>query len=197
MGEQSEVYDPLNYDNIARSVVTALFERPLQPLPPSRFAGSGVYALYYQGDFPAYARLTWDPGSEPIYVGKAIPAGARKGGQSEKPSEGGELFGRLCEHAESVRAAENLALDHFRCRHLVVLPVWVPLAERFLIAHYKPLWNTAIEGFGNHDPGSGRSSMRRPRWDLVHPGRPWATRLRAAETAQEVLARLSQPLTLL
>lgn len=45
-----------------------------------------------------------------------------------------------------------------------------------------------IDGFGNHDPGAGRRNMRRPRWDIIHPGRTWAEKLAAAETFEEVVA---------
>ena len=32
--------------------------------------------------------------------------------------------------------------------------------------------------------------MRRPRWDVVHPGRPWAEALKAEETVEDILASL-------
>lgn len=191
--DEPEPFDPLDYENIARSVVAALLEQEPGPLPPpARFSGAGVYAIYYHGDFPAYAVPGRDPPTDPIYVGKAIPAGARKGADADRPATGLDLFRRLCEHASSINAAENLAPDDFTCRCLVVLPVWVPLAERFLISRYTPIWNTVIDGFGNHDPGRGRSGMKRPRWDIVHPGRPWAARLDPAETAEEILDELDR-----
>ena len=44
----AEAYDPLDYDNLARSVVHALLDAPPNELPPDdAFFGSGVYALYY------------------------------------------------------------------------------------------------------------------------------------------------------
>ena len=46
--------------------------------------------------------------------------------------------------------------------------------EAALIRHYKPIWNTKIDGFGNHDPGSGRYNQAKSEWDIIHPGRPWA-----------------------
>jgi hypothetical protein len=70
--------------------------------------------------------------------------------------------------------------------------VWTPLAERFLIEHYHPIWNTVVDGFGNHDPGKGRHAMKRPRWDILHPGRPWAALLPPAETVEEILADLTR-----
>jgi hypothetical protein len=47
-----------------------------------------------------------------------------------------------------------------------------------------------VDGFGNHDPGTGRRNMKRPRWDILHPGRSWAGRLQPAETAKQVIAKL-------
>lgn len=50
---------------------------------------------------------------QPIYVGKAVPAGARKGGFGLGANPGKVLFRRLNEHAESIRATKNLKLDDF------------------------------------------------------------------------------------
>ena len=186
-----EAYDPLSYENIARSVVGALIAREPEPLPPPRpFQGPGVYAIYYTGGFPPYQPIGGPGCDQPIYVGKAVPAGARKGLAGPDDRAGTATFRRLGEHAKSLDAAHNLALGDFRCRYLVVVPVWIPLAERFLISHYRPVWNTVIDGFGNHDPGAGRRNMRRPRWDILHAGRPWAERLEPAETPDDVLAAL-------
>jgi len=48
--------------------------------------------------------------------------------------------------------------------------------EAALIRCYKPLWNSCIDGFGNHDPGKGRYRQARSEWDILHPGREWAER---------------------
>ena len=116
--------------------------------------------------------------------------GARKGAGQVRASAGMELYRRLQDHAKSIQQTTNLNLGGFRCRYLVVVPVWITLAERFLLDHFKPVWNTVVDGFGNHPPGAGRSSMRRPRWDILHPGRPWAERLSAQETAEEIIAAM-------
>jgi len=50
--------------------------------------------------------------------------------------------------------------------------------EASLIRHYKPIWNTKIDGFGNHDPGSGRYNQAKSEWDIIHPGRVWAEKLK-------------------
>ena len=46
--------------------------------------------------------------------------------------------------------------------------------EAALIKITQPLWNTVVDGFGNHDPGSGRYEQARSDWDVLHPGRLWA-----------------------
>ncbi len=184
-------YDPLEYQNLALSVVRALMEQPVTPLPPpQRIIGPGVYAIYYHGDFAPYAWLTDRPDEAPIYVGKAIPRGARKGAATTGGDQDTSLHTRLRQHAASLEQADNLRQEDFGCRYLVVVPVWISLAERFLISHFRPVWNTVLDGFGNHAVGAGRLSGARPRWDILHPGREWAGLLAPRETAEEVLTAL-------
>lgn len=174
-------FNPLDRLNLGASVTSALLQSeavPLAGLP--RFVGAGIYAIYYRGSFDAYRSLASknrEAWNQPIYVGKAIPAGARQGGIGLGDNPGAVLHTRLREHAESIRQAENLSEVDFACRYLVVEDIWIPLAESLLIARFAPLWNKVLDGFGNHDPGKGRHQGLRPRWDCLHPGRPWAARL--------------------
>ena len=174
-------YNPLEKRALAESVCKALLAKPVEPLPPGqRFNGAGVYAIYYAGGFPPYqpvAAANRDGKyALPIYVGKAVPPGSRKGGfQLELPGDA-VLYKRLREHAESVAASQNLRLADFRCRYLVVDDIWIPLGESLLIEMFSPLWNKIVDGFGNHDPGKGRRAGQRPPWDVIHPGREWADR---------------------
>lgn len=184
----AKAYDPLNYENLARSVVTALLESVSTSLPPvEKFSGSGVYALYYTGTLPFYSHISSSDLHKPIYVGKAVPTGTRKGNRPIDSESNTELYRRLHDHAKSIEQAKNLDLIEFQTRYLVVVPVWITLAERFLIDHFRPVWNIVVDGFGNHPPGRGRRDMRRPRWDIVHPGRPWAAKLHPAETAKQIV----------
>lgn len=185
-------FNPLDKTNLGESVAEAVLQQPIGPLPPSEpFIGAGVYVIYYEGDFALYRdvsaqnkknRYRW-----PIYVGKAVPAGARKGGYGLGADPGFALFKRLAEHAASISQAENLRLKDFRCRFLVVDDIWIPLAESLMIEMFLPLWNRQIDGFGNHDPGSGRHEQQRSPWDVIHPGRPWATKLQPPSSDEHVV----------
>jgi hypothetical protein len=173
-----EPFNPLDYANLTKNVVEELMRQQPVCLPPEPpFMGGGVYALFYVGDDPEYEPFRSVDATEPIYVGKAAPAGARKGVATDLVVRT-ELYGRLAEHAKSIDAAENLNLDDFLCRYLVVVPLWISMAETFLITNFKPLWNLRLDGFGNHDPGSGRHQSEISPWDAHHPGRAWARRLR-------------------
>ena len=185
-------YNPLDKKNLGVSVAEALLSRDAAPLDElKRFKGAGIYAIYYKGDFDVYQPLSQlnkrGKFKAPIYVGKAVPAGARKGGfgLDNKPTVA--LFNRLVEHAETISLATNLKAEDFYCRYLVVDDIWIPLGESLLIAKFSPLWNTLIDGFGNHDPGKGRYEGFCPRWDVLHPGRAWATKCRQrSETIKQI-----------
>jgi hypothetical protein len=177
-------YNPLAKESLGKSVADALLEREPSVLHPrEKFIAAGVYAIYYDGPFKAYAPLVeksreaakHGTAETPIYIGKAVPAGARKGGFGLGASPGLVLYNRLVEHADTIREARStLKLDHFRCRYIAVEDIWIPLGESMLIEMFSPVWNKLLGGFGNHDPGSGRYKQQRSFWDTVHPGRPWA-----------------------
>jgi hypothetical protein len=182
MSADQPVYNPLDKKALAESVADALLEREVVSLGDlSSFSGAGVYVLYYSGPFEAYREIARRNRGKnftaPIYIGKAIPKGARKGVYNLEAAPGTELFARLGEHSESIAQSSNLELGHFHCRFLVVEDIWIPLGESLLIDKFKPVWNLVLDGFGNHDPGSGRKDSKRSPWDVVHPGRPWAEKL--------------------
>ncbi len=173
-------YNPLEKRRLAESIVRELLVRPAEPLPPPElFVGAGIYLIYYTGEHLLYKPLAALNNTEPtypIYVGQAAGPGARKGGFAEGTKQPA-LFNRLSQHAGSLHQATNLDIEDFRCRYLVVDDIWIGLAESLLIERYRPLWNIVVDGFGNHDPGSGRHQGKRPNWDTLHPGRAWASRL--------------------
>lgn len=185
-------FNPLNKRHLGESVGQAMLRQPVTPLGNLEvFDGAGIYAIYYTGDFQGYeaiAERNWEKRfTAPIYVGKAVPKGARKGGDLEAPP-GKVLWSRLNQHARSIEEASNLNIADFHCRYLIVDDIWIPLGESLLIAKFDPLWNKLIDGFGNHDPGKGRHAGFRPRWDVLHPGRPWADRCQPrGESAEQII----------
>jgi Eco29kI restriction endonuclease len=192
-------YNPLEKVNLGISVAEAMLSQPVHPLGDiPTFSGAGIYAIYYKGTHPAYEKLAAVNASQgptfPIYVGKAIPEGGRKGGGGVTSSRAGAskaLFKRLGEHAESIRATQ-LSIDDFACRFLVVDDIWIPLGESLLIAKFSPVWNLLVDGFGNHDPGKGRYNGLVPKWDVLHPGRTWAPKCKPrAETSIQISTEVS------
>jgi hypothetical protein len=185
-------------------VSIALIAQPRIALTAVRPAyGSGVYAIYYKGDHPLYARIS---GTEtPIYVGKADPT---NGDASTPREQGPRLTGRLIEHAGTIATAERYAaehglpqglapirLEHFTCRRLVCATNAQLVAERHLIRMFWPVWNSdtkACWGMSKHgDAATTRRNKRSP-WDVVHPGRAWALDddLVDNATAAEVAVRI-------
>ncbi len=163
---------------IAKSAVLLLKQSPQFELPPKNMvAGSGVYALYYTGELKKYS--TQSKHGAPIYVGKAVPSGWRT---ATKPAVQNEpkLRTRLNEHVNSIKNVKNLDIGDFKCRFIIFPPdetILIPVVESELIKTLRPVWNTNIDGFGNHDPGKGRYKQARSEWDRMHPGRPWADKL--------------------
>ncbi|MBK8184057.1 MAG: Eco29kI family restriction endonuclease [Candidatus Competibacteraceae bacterium] len=190
-------YNPLDKLNLGKSVVQALLGQDARAMAGiGETRGAGVYAIYYTGSFPAYepvaSRNRDRVFGEPIYVGKAIPKGGRKGGITTDMSKGTALQDRLRQHAASIEQAENLELGDFYYRCLVVDAIWIPLGENMVIETFRPIWNGVIDGFGNKDPGNRRVAQYLSSWDALHPGRLFARKLAAGFTTPEsVRAKLA------
>lgn len=180
---QLDPYNPLDLEALGDSLLRHL-ERQIpygfDELP--KFVGSGIYALYYCGAADPYQSLGSHNVSEacslPIYVGRARGPGARRGVSPLDPVRDRLLWSRIQEHKRSLSHVTNLDTADFKVRALVVMPIWVPLAEAMAIRRYRPLWNVSISGFGIHDPGSGRQLQKRSEWDHLHPGRLFAKTLK-------------------
>lgn len=208
MSKKLKLFNPLDKLNLGESIEKALLQLEAVPLRTDMepFYGAGIYAIYYAGNFEPYAptrvKNLKDPNARPIYVGKAIPKGARKGVKILVDPEEDDitltdpystsLVDRLRHHASSVQQGEFIELEDFYCRYLPLDDVWIPLGEAILIDRFKPIWNLYIEGFGNNDPGGRRSSQLRSAWDTVHPGRRWAEKLGPySRTRDEILEDLA------
>jgi hypothetical protein len=191
-------YNPLDKTNLGRSVAEALLLSPVLSLSQiPEMTGAGVYAIYYTGPFEAYGPVAKNNRenafAQPIYVGKAVPKGARKGGLAFDASKGRALRDRLRQHANSIDQATNLDLGDFQFRSLIVDDIWIPLGENMMIEQFKPIWNLVIDGFGNKDPGRRRATQYRSPWDVLHPGRQFAEKLAAGDlTSESLTTRLEE-----
>jgi hypothetical protein len=155
---------------------------PVLKLPPTaKFHGTGVYAIYYIGKSKLYTDISKKNRLEfslPIYVGKAVPRGWRQSrNESDIEKKTHELNGRLREHAKSIIQSNNLEVEDFHCRFMILegsASSLISTVEAALIRFYVPFWNSQLDGFGNHDPGKGRYNQAKSEWDIIHPGRGWA-----------------------
>lgn len=178
---ERHIFQSQSFVELIDEAVEFFIRTPTEPLPPEeRFVGGGVYALYYAGDFSEYRDLYKNYPDLPIYVGKAVLPGWRQARGSVKENAT-SLHGRLKEHSRSIAASRNLDLSDFICRFMVLVGSendLINTVEAALTRKYNPLWNSYIDGFGNHDPGKGRYEQAPSEWDVLHPGRVWAARLK-------------------
>ncbi|MFZ0033395.1 MAG: Eco29kI family restriction endonuclease [Sedimentisphaerales bacterium] len=132
------------FEGIVNKAIEFFNNTPVHPLPPdNKFEGTGVYALYYTGNFELYQPITQQNSKhykQPIYVGKAVPRGWRT---ARQPISGttNELYRRLCEHANNIRQVTNLKLQDFHARFMILSGINFDLVvpvEAELIRRYKP-----------------------------------------------------------
>ncbi len=187
------VFHSPEFEEIIKDTIRFFNGTPVHKLPPpERFSGTGVYALYYIGKNAYYTslyeknRLAF---AQPIYVGKAVPSGWR---QSKNVAEGistkAELYNRLKDHTKSIEAAKNLILEDFFCRFMILEggdASLIATVEAALIRVFKPVWNSCLDGFGNHTPGAGRFNQAKSDWDVLHPGRNWAEKCTGLHNSKE------------
>lgn len=198
------IYTSTAFAELVKDAVRFFNGTPVHSLPPPEaFAGTGVYAIYYTGQYSVYrkyAELNRLAYNFPIYVGKAVPKGWRQARLSDdvlKRSK--ELHTRLREHARSINSAvASLALEDFMCRFVIFegeASDMIGTIEAALIKLNTPLWNTVVDGFGNHDPGKGRYEQAKSDWDVLHSGRAWAEKCKGAHASpSDILVRVETQL---
>lgn len=194
------VYHSEEFVELVKDAVRFFNGTPVHPLPlAERFTGTGVYALYYTGEHEAYAKYAELNRLEykyPIYVGKAVPRGWRQSRISHDTTRNSyELYSRVREHARNIQQVSGIELDEFSCRFVIFEAEgsdMIGTIEAALIKLNKPLWNSALDGFGNHTPGVGRFNQAKSDWDVIHAGREWADKCQGVPREQdEILARIA------
>ncbi len=185
----SAIFDPSSPKVVGRFTALAMAAQVRHPLAEmGKFYGSGVYAIYYRGDFPVYAAIS---GTEtPIYVGQAAPA--LQGARSPR-DQGPRLSDRLNEHRKNIaKATTTLDIADFDARYLVVQSGWETAAEDYLIHLFKPIWNSEtniLYGIGKHGDDAVTRANKRSPWDTLHPGRKWAAGSTEDARSVEQIAR--------
>lgn len=193
------VYHSEDFIELVKNAIRFFSGTPVHPLPlADRFLGTGVYSLYYTGKneiYRRYADLNRLEYKYPIYVGKAVPKGWRQSRVShntDTPST--ELYARIREHCRNIEKVEGLDLSDFSCRFVIFESEgsdMIGTIEAALIKLHRPLWNSALDGFGNHTPGAGRFNQAQSDWDVIHPGREWAKKCTGTARERDViLARI-------
>lgn len=191
------VYTSDDFDEVIKDTLRFFNGTPVHRVPISeRFHGTGVYALYCTSKSGIYSKFNLVNRTAfhiPIYVGKAVPKGWRQARQSSSPdTKSYELSGRIREHSRSIDVGQDLKLSDFSCRFMILEGKESDLigtVEAALIRKYQPIWNTLIDGFGNHDPGKGRYEQAKSDWDVCHPGRLWADKCRGVHKSREEILK--------
>lgn len=168
-------FNPLDKKVLGAAIAEVLLTTPVRSLSEDfQHRGAGIYALYYRGAHAVYAKLSEQNQKKvvwPIYVGQALPSGGRRG--LAVVEDDWRLRQRLRDHRKSI-GGTDLQVEDFCFRALVMDDAFIRLGETSLIAIYRPVWNSWLDGFGNHAPGGRRSSSKRSRWDTLHGGRAHA-----------------------
>lgn len=182
---------PPEFDELIKDAIRFFNGTPVYPFPLPKFTGPGVYAIYCiakKGIYKHFHEVNRTDYRTPIYVGKAVPSGWRKG--RSQSSSTGTLCNRLNEHRRGIDRCQNVELTDFQCRFIIMedeASDLISALEASLIREYNPLWNTVVDGFGNHTPGEGRFDQAKSDWDVIHPGRTWAEKCRGKSTSKRTV----------
>lgn len=193
---EKHIYRDPSLFTLLRKAVRFFNGTPVHKLPfVEPFEGAGVYALYYIGTRGVYKPygtiINAESYEEPIYVGKADLPGKRQS-RSVGRAVGNKLYNRLLDHSRSIGSAVNLSLKDFACRFVICegdTAAMIPAFEDALTRKFNPLWNSFLDGFGNHAQGSGRSASQRTQWDTIHPGRSFAEDLQPNPLSEKDLKK--------
>ncbi len=200
---RKHIYHSEEFVELVKDAVRFFNGTPVHPLPlQERFLGTGVYALYYTGNseiYHRYSELNRLAYTYPIYIGKAVPKGWRQSRVSyDTATTSAELYSRIREHSRNLDKVDSIDIQDFSCRFVIFEAAssdMIGTIEAALIKLNKPLWNSALDGFGNHTPGKGRFNQAKSDWDVIHPGREWAEKCTGTPKSKaDILIRIAEHL---
>lgn len=134
---EKHVYRCDEFSELLKDAVRFFHGTPVCKFPPEeRFAGAGVYAIYYIGKTGLYAKFGQEINREeyrlPIYVGKAEPTGWRHGGLDEQ----------LATIKTMIAGIRGLMLKDFRLRIVDESSCMIyGDVYAFIMRKYRPIWN--------------------------------------------------------
>ena len=192
------LYKNEEFRQLVKDAIRFFHGTPVHTLPlEESFLGTGIYALYCTGAtgmYRQYGELNRLAYNYPIYVGKAVPKGWRQA-RTSSIQQSKELNNRLREHQRNLAMVSNLEIADFACRFMIFEDSnsdMIGTIEAALIQTYHPLWNTTLDGFGNHDPGKGRYQQAKSDWDVISAGRTWATKCTGIPNSKDqILERIT------
>jgi hypothetical protein len=115
--QPSFIFDPSNPKVAGRIIALAMIAQPRKPLDAlDKFYGSGVYALYYKGDFKAYQVIS---GKKPTFS-LGHPA-CRKGMGTQRSKLEGRAHRRPNRSRHRRSFFETPTVNIRRCRHQSIL----------------------------------------------------------------------------
>ena len=148
---EDHIYHNEAFAELCKDAVRAFNGTPVCELPPPRFTGSGVYAIYCtakKGIYERYGNKVNRMGyNVPIYVGKAVP--------KEKPDEGMKYFETLaCQDQllfwhNKIKSAFGFSTEDFSCRVFAIngfCKKEINCVHSMMIESYHPVWNKVFEG---------------------------------------------------
>lgn len=148
---EDHVYHNEAFAELCKDAVRAFNGTPVCELPPPRFAGSGVYAIYCTaktGLYERYGKKVNRMGyNVPIYVGKAVPQGWRQsrtaGVDSLSFDEQMKFWIGLIKSSIGLEAADFQLRSH--CCN--VAEIDLAHGVHWLMQNtYQPLWNKIFGG---------------------------------------------------
>ena len=150
---EDHIYHNEAFAELCKDAVRAFNGTPVCELPPPRFAGSGVYAIYCtakKGIYERYGNKVNRMGyNVPIYVGKAVPKGGSGNGLNTLPCH--EQLGFW--HERIKRSLGFATVDFLWRFHRMEgdYTRYIDGVYRMMLKIYHPVWNCVFTSCDSPD----------------------------------------------